>query len=218
MYKYELLNGHYIIDIENKKYLLDTGCQESFCFKNNPSEVVIDNVKYTLSPNKLNPTQMKYTHMLVDTKFDGFIGMDIIKQTSLTIYKNGFIDFKAVDSEGMRLPLHTSLGYLFIDTSLGKYAIDTGAMFAYGTKELFSCVKPYTKCRDYNPSLGVLESDLYRLIIGVNNSATFINICNNAKVQNTYLAMIQCDAIGNLTTFFDDICVLDVNKMELILK
>ena len=220
-YKHKLINNHYIVTIGDKNYLIDTGCPKSFSLTNQKDIVTIDGKEYELAPNKLTPYQTTQTLELIGagvSGIDGFIGMDIINQTSLTIYKDGRIVFGVVDLNEEGMPLHTSQGYIYIDTSIGKYAIDTGAMYGYGAKWLFRDIKPYTRCRDYNPGLGVLVSDLYRLLIGVNNQIKKVDMCDNFTVQQTYLPMINCDVIGSITTLFDEVCVIDMKNKVLKLK
>ena len=92
MYNYTLSNNHYIINIEGNNYLLDTGSPVSFSLKQGLNSVVINQRRCSLPYNVMN-LDIEATRELVGMDIDGFIGMDIIRQTSLTIYKDGRIEF-----------------------------------------------------------------------------------------------------------------------------
>ena len=48
MYKYELKNNHYIVNVNNDKFLIDTGCPFSFWISNPIKEILINNRIYPL--------------------------------------------------------------------------------------------------------------------------------------------------------------------------
>ena len=222
MYSYELKNNHYIIDIDGMKYLLDTGSRISFWI--NPecqSGVVIDNVRYPLHsrPRCLNVYE---TENLVKSHIDGFIGLDIIYQTSLTIYKNNKIDFKVTDIDGNKFSLamihNLPSVSIFSNDIKGYLLIDTGAMVGYGITELFDNRKPMFHVEDYNPTFGKLNGDLFETCVSFNeNFIKYVDVCKNDQVSNV-LKELDSILITNVTTFFDDVCVFDFEKRVLVLK
>ena len=219
MYKYDLINNHYLVLIDGRRYLVDTGSESSFSLDDSLKSVTIDGVSYHLQPNRLSVQQKRETFEMVGTTFDGFVGMDIIRATSLTIYKNGDIDFKANDAkEGTRIPMHDVFSYIYIMSDDGKYLIDTGAKYAYGTKEKLSYLTPSCWVDDYNPGLGHLHSQAYQKSFKVGNKLAFIWTCKNEMVENTYLMMTGVSFVGNITKFFDEVCVLDIQNRLLIVK
>ncbi len=219
MYKYELINGHYLVTIGDKRFLIDTGNDESFSLDDKLNKIIINGNEYRLKPNRLDPIKIAKSYALVTTTFDGFIGMDIIKETSLTIYKNGELDFAPHEIEdSVHVPLVKSYRFIyFIDNNI-KYVIDTGASYAYGVKSLFETLTPISEVFDYNPGLGELNSTVYKASININHKVREFDLCDNSLVQGTYLLLTQADIICNITHLFDEVCVIDMNKMELILK
>ena len=221
MYKYELLNNHYVVNIDGKKFLIDTG-SNSFWVTSPMNYVSIDGVKYPLFPNRLDPEAQEKTFRLVGTTIDGFIGLDIISKTSLTIYADGNIDFKATNVAGAtRVPFVTGPG-LFINVSSngvnGKMFIDTGAKYGYGIRELFYSETPYVRNEyDFNPHLRDMHSDIYNQKIIVGGQAKNIEVGFN---QRTYGYPLGGDIvmIANISTFYDEVCVIDINKGELVFK
>lgn len=223
MYKYELLNNHYIVHIDGKKYLIDTGSY-SFWITTPMSHIVIDDKAYRLDPNPLSATAMRKTFDLVGTEIDGFIGLDIIVRTSLTIYKDGNIDFKANElPNGKRVPL-VGDGLLQVKASSGCISglmiIDTGAMYGYGIKEIFDNETPYALgVHDFNPNPKIWDiyTDMYHQEVFVNGKLVTLNMGYNQKVYGFPLNE-KVIMVGNVTTLFDEVCVIDIPNRQLILK
>ena len=217
MYKFELINNHYIINIEGYRYLLDTGSPDSFRINPDCDEVIIDGVAWSLNrlPHNLDVDKVK---KLVGTDVDGFIGLDIVKRTSLTIYKNGLIDFNVNDVDGMVVRLNTHF-FLTLWASngpiTGEYIIDTGAKYGYGDRDIFNGLFPFNHVKDYNPILGNLESDIYHVTIDIDGLEREVDVCDNDKVMSTLPITFM---IGNITTLFDEACVFDIKNNRLILK
>jgi len=219
MYKYELLNNHYIVHINNKKYLIDTGSNRSFPVGCYDRSVVIDGKEYPLQNTP--PMNINKLVELVGCKVDGFIGTDIISRTSLTIYKNGTLEFKNTEVGGRSYNI-ISIYPLLVRGSCNGYdgniIIDTGAKYGYGQHKLFANNKPIEYINDYNPGLGNLNSDLYRMDIKLGGDSYVSEIGDNRFVESGYL--IPCNAllVTNITTLFEEVCVIDITKDLLIVK
>ena len=97
MYNYVLINNHYIVNIENKYYILDTGSPFSYSFVNGLDKVFIDGVEHKLGIPRARFSVTK-TYDLVGFPVDGLLGSDAFGKTGFTIYKQnkegGLIDFK----------------------------------------------------------------------------------------------------------------------------
>ena len=221
MYEYELINNHYVVHIDGLKYLIDTGSPNSFWVSNPMRKVTIDGKDYCLNEKPANLNISK-TYKTVGTNVDGFIGMDILSKTSLTIYKKGGLEFKALDIDGNQVPMTTSWPLMVeinrhSDMGASRMIIDTGAKYAYGVSELFANKAPYAHVYDYNPSLGELDSDIYHLDITIGGKTKSIDICYNVIVARL-LHRMGASIIGSITSLYDEVCVLDLKKGKLILK
>ena len=86
MYKYDLINSHYLVLIDGRRYLVDTGSESSFSLDDSLKSVTIDGVSYHLQPNRLSVQQKRETFEMVGTTFDGFI--EFSKKTPI-FYKQG---------------------------------------------------------------------------------------------------------------------------------
>lgn len=216
---YKLINNHYIIEVEGKNYLLDTGSPDSFWTMEPIKEVVLDDQKCALKnpPSFFNPYE---TNKLVGVKVDGFIGMDFVSKTGLTIYQNGEMKFSLDDIEGRVMPMSknwplvTSIGSNMMN---GQFVIDTGAMYGYGVSGLFYGKTPYNHVYDYNPGLGHLDSDIYHLDVVIGGQRKVIDVCNNERVALT-LKRMGAIMIASVSSLFEEACVLDTKKGRLILK
>ena len=218
MYSYELVNNHHIVGTDGRTYLIDTGHPSSLTFKEH-REVRIDGRRFLLMPPD-SRWDLTATFECIGREVDGLLGMDIIGRTSLTIDKDGTLDFAAKDIEGKRIGL-VGFGCPAILASIGprngRVLLDTGAKYGYGIHELFHGLKPFDHVHDYNPLLGHLESEIYDLEIFVGGEVKHVPVCDNADVDRV-LRSYRIMAIMSVTTFFDEVCVIDAKRKQLILK
>ena len=220
MYNYKLSNNHYIINIEGNNYLLDTGSPVSFSLKPGLNSVTINERRYPLGYNVMG-LDIAATRDLVGMDVDGFIGMDIVRQTSLTIYKDGRIEFRVLPEEGYRLNMLMSFGLIKIQATcnnlVAPYLVDTGARYAYGIEGLFRGNQPFGHIKDYNPRLGHFDSDIYHLSVDFGPIQKTIDIANSSLVRND-LAMTASLIVGNITDLFDEVCVIDMSHRVVTLR
>ena len=221
MYKYKLSNNHYIIEIEGNNYLLDTGSPVSFSLNKDINSVEINGMKYFL-PYNLMGLDINATRELVGMDVDGFIGMDIVRQTSLTIYKDGRIEFKALPEQGHKLEmLMDLLGLIKLKVTsndfVSAYLVDTGARYAYGIEGIFRGKKPFGHINDYNPRLGHFNSDIYHVSVNFGPIQKTIDAADSSLVRND-LAMTMSLIIGNITDLFDEVCVINMQNRTVTIR
>lgn len=229
MYNYELVNNHYIVNIDGKKFLIDTGSPFSFWVSSPIKEITIYEKKYPLQ-NRPTNLDINETYNVIGTQVDGFIGMDIISKTSLTIYSGSLIEFCGVPDfiiNGFikenykyseipmttRWPLMVQVGS---NLMTGKFVIDTGAKYGYGVSGLFNKQTAFDHVSDYNPSLGHLDSDIFNLEIVIGGQKKKIDVCNNSTVASTLIHMGAL-MIGSVSSLYSQVCSLDTEKGKLIL-
>lgn len=219
-FNYQILNNHIIINISNKQFLLDTGSPTSFWTYEPINKIQINKKDYRLTPKPVS-VNLREVEKLVGIKVDGFIGLDIIGDTSLTIYKNGEIKFGVDDINGTSTKLFSN-GYLSIQVGsnliVGKMLLDTGAKYGYGIKSLFYNQKSFARVNDYNPQLGNLESDIYHLDVVIGGANKVIDVCDNDEVSFNYLKPTNSILVANITSLFDEVCVIDISNGLFIFK
>lgn len=219
MYKYRLLNNHYVVEIDNRHYIIDTGCPFSFTFRNDLNMVKINNHFYPLNPSGYT-FNIKKTHNLVGFPIDGLLGSDVFGESGLTFYKEkeaeGKVDFASHDINGVMCPIVGMMHAPIININgRNKFVVDTGARYAYGSGNAIAGLKPYGEVDDYNPSLGDLHSPIYHSEIMVNEKRCPIDVCYNSKVaSNTPGVFI----IGNITTLFEKECCINYREKKIILN
>ena len=219
MYTYELINNHYIINIGGYRFLLDTGSKDSFWMHQGPSELLINNKNYLLS-ERPEHFDIKETEELIGTSVDGFIGMDIIHQTSLTIYKNGLMAFEALNEKGkfVQIDDYGLLAYKAqVGSTVGECIIDTGAKYGYAINNVFNGLTPYDCVNDYNPILKHLRSNIYHVDVDAGAIQATVDICYNSRVANQ-LRFLGAIMIANITSLFDEACVIDIKKGLMVLR
>ena len=220
MYSYRLINNHYAVDINGKNYLIDTGIPFSFSFDPSVHEIEIDGRIYPLMQKPIGVEPNKI-FTLVGMKLDGFIGLDIISDTSLTIYKNGTLYFSSRNEDGLKIKNLDSIYILFqvnIDGEQGFYLLDTGAKYGYGVKRVFKNKTPFERnVYDYNPSLKELYSDMYHIDVSINRVTKTLDVGDNDLVGMT-LNNMRVTIIGNVTTLFDEVVVFDMKNHIITLR
>ncbi len=227
-YRYELLNNHYVVDIDGKKFLIDTGNTYSFQVDAIPGNVVIDGRPHRLEPRTRLDTEEKKrkTYDLIGCPYlDGFIGIDIIKKTGLTIYKDGWLEFvirEVPNGVKTRLGLFYYNSYFVVDASSnhvsGSMLVDLGATVGYGIPEVFCGEKPYCLDKyDYNPEHGKMNSPMYHQQVTIAGITRTMDMGYNDYPMNNPLSS-SIPFVGSVTNFFDEVCVFDTRNWLLILK
>ena len=219
MYKYKLLNNHYVVEIDDKHYILDTGYPYSVTFRNDLNMVKVNGRFHALTPPGYR-FNIKKTHQLVGYPVDGLIGLDVFGDSGFTIYKDneegGRIDFASKDIDGITCPIVAMQIAPVINVNNNKYyLVDTGARYAYGNKSVFTGLTPYDVVNDYNPTLGDLRSPIYHTEIEIKGKRCPLDVCDNSNVTSMIPSIY---IVGNITTLFDKECCVNYQKREIILN
>ena len=221
MYNYKLLNNHYVVEIGEHHFIIDTGFPWSVTFNDRLKRVKVYNKVVELQ----NPTffgfDIRKTHKLVGYPVDGLLGADAFRDTGLTIFKDneegGRIDFAAHNINGSAYPmvaLTNNESTPFIKTDDGKlYLVDTGARYGYGVKEMFNGLTSSNTVWDYNPMLGDLYSTIYNVEVSMNNKKCHTTACYNVRVTFPIPNFLM---VGNITDFFEKECCIDYTGRKII--
>lgn len=232
MYSYELVNNHYVVEIDGQKFLIDTGSPFSFWISHSIKEITIYENKYSLQSRPIY-FEVDEINNLVGVMVDGLIGMDIISKTSLTIYSGrpkGIIEFSEVPDwivnelikknyKYTEVPMTTRwplMVQVCSNLMTGKFVVDTGAKYGYGVSGLFYKQTAFDHVSDYNPSLGHLDSDIFHLEIVIGGQKKTIDVCSNSTVASALIHM-GAFMIGSVSSLYNQVCSLDTKKGKLIL-
>ena len=217
MYNYKLLNNHYVVEIDNKHYILDTGYPCSITFRNDLNVVKVNNHFFPLSAPGYR-FDIKKTHKLVGYPVDGLLGLDVFGDSGFTIYKDneegGRIDFASNDIDGITCPMVAMQIAPIIYINNNKfYLVDTGARYAYGTRSICNGKLPFDQVDDYNPHLGDLHSSIYHTEVEIKGKRCPLDVCYNSNVAsmipNIYI-------VGNITAFFEKECCVNYRDRKII--
>ncbi|MBO4667671.1 MAG: hypothetical protein J5666_06085 [Bacilli bacterium] len=222
MYHYELVNNHYIVEINGRKYLLDTGCGGSLIRRGEP--IVINGKAY--GQNRLPEQVASEMSKFIGVDIDGLIGSEVVLNNGLTIYKNGNLEFATLENGGDNIvPLINRGGRLSIEgtvspTIKGQILIDTGAKYGYGDfRSAFTRENMCEHIHDFNPNprLGYFDSYAYAVKVIINNHEYNLKLGDSDKV-NMYCLSYGYKAVINITDLFNEYCVFDINNHRLVLK
>lgn len=218
MYNYQLIRNHYVVDIGGSLYFIDTGCPSSYT---RSGSLTIDGRPFRTGI--IPETELAPIRETVGAEVSGLIGCDILTKTSLTIHKDGFLNFAAEDNEGETIDFAYPASYpvgLPCDLDNGKEAvaiIDTGAMIYYGKyPEYFFKGFLVGEYDDYNPQLKMMRSKFYKQTVRIGSKTIEIPVGDNAGANGLALRFPNAAIVMNVTELFERAVVFDFERREII--
>ena len=167
-----MCNGHPVVRLGGGYFIVDTGSPCSFCY-DGMRALEICGQGFLLSGRPHCDKEL--ADVLTGTDIAGFIGMEILQQTGLTIdLERGTLDFACVPDPDLSAE-HAVLSFdlfddaflvtndLFLRRRLNNVIIDTGARIPYLTARLAGLLErtgePYL---DLSPLFGTLSGEYVR--------------------------------------------------------
>ncbi len=222
-------NNHFILHLDGRNYVLDTGSPVSFNYYNG-NALEINGKRFAFSSPVICP--QKAVNDLTGMTIDGLIGTDIMKQTGLLIdIENMTVVFSShapADPEGRyaSISFQYFMGMYLItnDVILGRRLqnaiIDTGAPVPYVSSALLSCFEPTgEKYEDFSPTFGVLKGEYRRgeLILPCEDQEYKRSI-KIGQMPGLLDAFSQFDAILGITALSEKQVLFDFNTMKIRIK
>lgn len=203
-------NGHILVALQNKRYIVDTGSPISFAYDLNNNFVTIDDVNYPLSHNCM--ASRDELRLLTNMDIDGIIGLDILSKTNLSIdYLNKTIDFKAHEGK-LICSFNSNEGFIVSNDfvinghKVNRAIIDTGAPVSYVSGKYIGNDKQDDTFTDYSPMFGHISGNYYHVRLNSSipqnheyETHRFVGVLPDA-------ASVVCDAIMNLNILSDNRC------------
>lgn len=221
MYRYQLSNNHYVVEIDGYHFIIDTGYPYSITFRNDLRSIRINDYDVNL----IEPGyrfNIPATHQLVGYPVDGLLGLDAFGQTGLTFYKEdnqgGHVDFASHDIDGdvhHIVALHQGFAPLIKTNDNKMFLVDTGARYSYGVKGMFDGLTPFNVVTDYNPYLGNMRSPIYHVSITLNEKEYHIDVCYNERAVSL-TGVNNLLMVGNITDFFQKECCINYRDRKII--
>lgn len=191
--------GHFVITLEGKNFVIDTGSPISFSCDYTVSHIDIGESHFGLTPFNSRKMAMELEN-LVKMPVSGIIGMDTLKELKrMEISKEeGYIkfggDISTKDDEHV-IPFAEEHGILTIGMKVNgrntKAILDTGARIDYMNPALLDTSIIVSHESDYNPNLGHFEVD------GYNTHYTFGDMeVDTICYEETYELKIYIEEIG----------------------
>ena len=168
-------NGHFIVTIDDKNYILDTGSPVSYSFADKTSFVLFGDKHLTFLPFPLKGVQ-KEIEELVSMPVHGIIGLNTMKELKrMEISKDkGYVKFggdSVSDITGYSIPFEETNGVLTIGIKVNskdtRVILDTGARIDYMDPSLLDTSNIISHESDYNPILGHFEVEGYKTTYGI---------------------------------------------------
>ena len=166
-HSFKVSNNHILVNIDNGNYVIDTGSPFSFFYDTNV--ISINNKEYK-GNNQLASRQA--VENLVGSKVNGFIGLDILSKTGMTVsFKENTITFD-VEKGHICYFLKNDEGYYYTSDCvinsniLEKTIIDSGACISYVNEKYLDPNQITSESySDYNPIVGDISGDYYEVSI-----------------------------------------------------
>lgn len=168
-------NGHFIVTIDDKNYILDTGSPVSYSFADKTSFVLFGDKHLTFLPFPLKGVKEEIEE-LVNMPVSGITGLDTMKELKrMEISKEeGYVKFggdSISDNTGYSIPFEETNGVLTIGIKVNgkdtRVILDSGARIDYMDPSLLDTSNAISHERDYNPILGHFEVDGYKTTYGI---------------------------------------------------
>lgn len=168
-------NGHFIVTVDNKNFILDTGSPVSYSFTDKPTFVLFGDKHLTFLPFPIKGSA-KEIEYLVHMPIDGIIGLSTMKELKrMEISKEkGYVKFggdSVSDSAGYSIPFEENNGVLTIGIKVNgkdtRVILDSGARIDYMDPSLLDTSNAISHESDYNPILGHFEVDGYKTTNGI---------------------------------------------------
>ncbi|MBN2567905.1 MAG: hypothetical protein JXB42_00595 [Deltaproteobacteria bacterium] len=163
-YPYIMINGHIVMQVDDRFLLLDTGAPTSL----GEDSVSIGDRSYTVEDNYLGITA-DYLTREIGSRIDGLIGADVIADFTMTIdplRKEIVFGCSAVDFP-VSIPVDNFMGIPIMDVSVNGSHIraffDTGAHLSYINPEFFDGIAPAGQMEDFYPGVGRFTTDTFKL-------------------------------------------------------
>ena len=162
-------NGHFIVTVDDKNFILDTGSPVSYSFTENPTFVLFGDKHLTFLPFPLKGVA-KEIESLVNMPVDGIIGLSTMKELKrMEISKEkGYVKFggEAFSDDSSSIHFEENMGVFTIGLKVNgkdtRVILDTGARIDYMDPSLLDTSAAISHERDYNPILGHFEVDGYK--------------------------------------------------------
>ena len=168
-------NGHFIVTVDNKNFIIDTGSPVSYSFTEKPTFVLFGDKHLTFLPFPIKGAA-KEIEDLVHMPIDGIIGLSTMKELKrMEISKEkGYVKFggdSVSDSAGYSIPFEENNGVLTIGIKVNgkdtRVILDSGARIDYMDPSLLDTSNAISHESDYNPILGHFEVDGYKTTYGI---------------------------------------------------
>lgn len=226
---FNLINNHILITIEtnvgNKVCVFDTGSPLTLFFDDNVREYSIDGKTYSACQSQMAAmlTQFKpRIEEMIGVAIDGFIGTDIIMNSSIVInFPNKKLEISSDNillENGVRMDnIH---GLPIFDISINgrvlRAAFDSGAMYSFVAShfvEELGLVSLNNTIMDFNPMFGEFEISLFNgeIKIGDTNLGTQ-TIAIGSGYDNALRAVGVNAFIGNDTLRNSEVCISFLEK------
>lgn len=226
-------NGHFIVTIDDKNYILDTGSPVSYSFADKTSFVLFGDKHLTFLPFPLKGVKEEIEE-LVNMPVSGITGLDTMKELKrMEISKEeGYVKFggdSVSDSIGYSIPFEESNGVLTIGIKVNgkdtRVILDTGARIDYMDPSLLDTSSAISHERDYNPILGHFEVDGYKTTYGIGDQEIETITYGATDMLKNYVLSMGIRGVSGvvgLDAFLENVklCILDFeNKnVDVVLK
>ena len=230
MMEYSTPNGHVVITIAGRNYIIDTGSPLSFNFVGIRT-LEIEGRAFSFSSAQL--CSKEEADELTGIDIAGLIGTDILKKSGLTIEpETGTLDFSA-DSAAIDPGAYACLSFdyfmgqclmtkdIFMGRRLRNAIIDTGAPVPYIAAELASfCEHTGERYEDYNPNFGSLRGEYLRGELTFAHCPQKVSRIINAGVMPERLrrAYGNTDAIFGVAALTDKKIIFDFDQKKIYVK
>jgi len=220
-FEINLFNNHLIIEIDNKKILVDTGCPITF-----------GNGKFSFLEREITPATnsmgvtIESCSQLLGYDLDALMGMDVLSNYKILIdYHNHQMtvsDEELILENAVSVPINYQMGTPFIHLSVNgkdlKFALDTGAQISYIHHSITAGELAQETLHDFHPFYGQFETPIFNVIASIGDMAFPVRFGNLPHEMELALSLINCRGAIGSDLFHAFTVLLDIKGRSMWVK
>jgi len=221
IFELDLFDNHMIIEVDNKKILVDTGCTNTF-----------GNGKFSFLEREIIPAT-NFTGVSIDScsqllgyDLDVLMGMDVLSIYKILIdYHNHQMtvsDEELILENAVRVPIKYQMGRLLMQLSVKgeilTFALDTGAKISYIHHSITDGEVAQETQHDFHPYIGQFDTPIFNVMASIGDSTFPVRFGNLPLELELALGMINWHGVIGSDLFHAFTVLLDIQGGSMWVK
>jgi len=223
-YQYLISNGHHLVKIDDRIFLIDTGSPDSFALKPDMQQIIVNDRPYVLPYYSLGVVGER-TCEFIGVDICGLLGLDFLRWCKSIVFNR----LEMSISFGSNIISNTEIDFTITDACETQFiqteveienkelvaAFDTGACVGYVREEDMRRAELYKEFFDYGPMFGNIYTELYSTNFKIGEYTFNTRIARMTEKIKRYFDLLGCRAIIGLNDFGSEIINIDFENQKI---